>query len=729
MMIKNFLFVTALLTLALLSGCATGGSGPPVLPVVTVDDGSLAAAGVTLSIPMTVTVTGTSQTAVTWSITGDSCTGTGNPCGTLTNATSSSVTYVAPPVVPSTPQVNVVATLTANANATGAQPLTIIDITSDVSPVSANIGAGLTQLFTANAAPDNAPQTFTWTCMIGQVACANFSPAPGVASPGLASYKPTAGEECTNNCVQISAASTIDPGACAIAPKNCTVAKASVVPSRLVGTSSSPVTFAFRFSGYDSSNHPVAVAGTFTVAVNGSISGGSEDELTSSGPAHHNITGGSFTPTSSDPNNSNNAGVLKLTTGASPDQFQAVLDSAGDISMIESDGNGTGSGIAEPTFTFKTSAIQTFAFGFTGVDSGLNRVGYVGVLGFNNSGAITGSMDSNDNGSTTTLCAAPPCAVTGTYTYSSSTNVGQIALTAPVALNFDFYAANGSNNSANPLNLYAISTDSIDATHAAVLGTLITQDTSKTYNTALFNGTSISQLTGVNGANTNVSLTLANTDGNGNFSGQFDQNNAGAILHYPDITTTPPQNPFAYTYSASSSSNGRYSFQLLGNPGASPVVPPVPFILYASAANRGFLLDQSSAAVMTGTMLPQGKGGGLYTASETTGTFAAATTSSGTSGVVPAAANFLLTSPGSSVWNVTGTQYPGQVTDTGTYTVNDGGDGTIVLTAPSAQNYVIYAVDTVGPCNINSPVCQIVDFMMIDVDKTNTLPNVIFARQ
>jgi hypothetical protein len=175
---------------------------------------------------------------------------------------------------------------------------------------------------------------------------------------------------------------------------------------------------------------------------------------------------------------------------------------------------------------------------------------------------------------------------------------------------------------------------------------------------------------------------------------------------------------------------------MLGNPDVTPAVTPLPFVLYASGANRGFLLDQSSPSVMTGTMNSQGKGGGGFAGSELPGTFGAATTGSGSSAVSPIAANLLLIFPGGGVFNVSGTQYPGSQPVTGTLDLNspngNAGAFTIALTAPSAQNYVIYVLDTSGPCNFQqSPVCAIQSFLMMDVDKTNPNPNasIIFAQE
>jgi hypothetical protein len=255
---------------------------------------------------------------------------------------------------------------------------------------------------------------------------------------------------------------------------------------------------------------------------------------------------------------------------------------------------------------------------------------------------------------------------------------------------------------------------------------MVLQDSSQTYNNAAFNGISVSALTGANGTNSNVALVLGSTDGNGGFSGQFDQNNAGSVL--AAISFPPAGSSDAY---AASGTNGRYTFQMLGNPTAKTVVPPLPFILYASGQNRGFLLDQSSSSVMTGTMSPQGKGSNFFGGSSLPGTYGAATVASGNPAVSPLAANLLLTSPGNAVFNVSGTQYPGPQTVTGTYTITSVGTGTVTLTAPAAQTYAIYAVDSSGCANL-SPVCIIQDFFMMD---ETTTPNpdqnasIIFAKQ
>jgi len=762
-MMKNLLFAMALLSLALAGGCAKGGNGVVTVPI-TIDVAITSPSNVapsfiypTQSVTLTATPSSGPDLPVTWSLSGTACTGSGNPCGTLTPVTPATTPPTAAYVAPTSAVsgVTVTATSTTSSSITGTLGITIVDITTDVAPVTLSVGSGLTQQFTAVAVPDDAPQTFYWTCQANGVQCAsgNFSPAPNVSSPGVASYTYGPQDSCAGNCLQISAASTLDPNFCSNNPKSCTVATASLVASRLSVSS----TYAFQFSGYDSSQQPVMVVGNFTTGKTGGISSGVEEVLTASGPSGQNpiaITGGSYTTTPFDANNSNNAGTLALTLtlpkGVSyPNQYQVVLDGAGDMRMIESDGLGTGSGIAQKWTSANQPNLftgnQTFAFGFTGVDSSGNRVGFAGVLPMNGSGGIvSGQMDVNDNGNDTNICGASPCGVVGTY--SADQNISglwhMILTSGSLNMNFDFFISSGTTSKTNPLTFYAISTSSFDNTHPEVSGTMVLQDSTQTYNNAAFKGTSVSALTGtaLSGVNTNVSLTLGTTDGKGNFSGQFDQNNAGTILSGAQF---PPSGSNSYTYAASGT-NGRYTFNLLGNPTAKPVQAPLPFVLYASGQNRGFLLDPSSSSVMTGTMNPQGQGSGTFANSVLPGTYAAATTGSGSSAVTPIAANLLLTYPGiaapgaSPIPNptvVSGTQYPPYLPPlqavTGTYTLSLPGTGTITLTAPpppSPENYVIYVLDTAG-CSGQGLLCTIKDFLMMDEDKTNANASIIFAQQ
>ena len=419
-----------------------------------------------------------------------------------------------------------------------------------------------------------------------------------------------------------------------------------------------------------------------------------------------------------------------MTTGTYPNTYRVVLDGAGDIQMIESDGHGSGSGVAVlTTASNKFNSAQTFAFGLTGTDSSTNRVGYAGLIPMDGSGNVTGGMaDINDNGSTSNICSSP-CSVSGTYTYSTSTNAGSFVLSVgSVTQHFDFFVANGTAN-ANDLTLYAISTDAVDATHPATSGTMAIQNPKTTYNNKAFSGASVSALTGANG---NVALVLGTTDGTSDFTGTFDWNNNGVVVSVPPLPapcTSPKVCSFSYTYGTapSSATNGRYTFQMLGNPNATTVVAPLNFILYASGANRGFLLDQSSSAVMTGTMTapqpPKGNGG-FFANATMTGTYAVATNSntlsntSTCSGLTScdATMNLLLTSPGSAVFNATGTENPGSQSVSWTYNVQTTGLGTLSPISPATTpTYDFYAITGT-------------DFFMIEIDPGVPSPILFMAQ-
>jgi len=744
---KKCLFAVGLLSLAFAVSCAKGGNGvPPVEPTVTVNPYNVAANEIYPGQTFTVQAqtTDPAYAAVTWSESGAGWTLVSTSPPNAASMIPAEAVYSAPVTVGS--QATVTAALVSDPSITGPVTLTVADVFSEITPSTLTIGTtggqngnGLTQQFTAINTPDDAPQNFYWTCTASGVPCNDFTPSsPSVASAGPGIYTYTPADKCSGSCVLITAVSPLDPNACANNAQDCTVAKFSQVASRVNGT------YAFQFSGFDNNNHAVALAGTFTANSSGTITSGFADLQNSSGPSQLSINGGSYVPTTADTKNSNNAGTLTLhPSGSYPYKFQVVLDSSGDIEMIEADGNGSGSGIAQKSASSSTfTGNQTFAFGLTGVDSIGSRVGYAGVLPMNGSGSITsGQMDANDNGNATSFCGTGPCSVSGTYTADQNISglLWHMTVNAGTAdlLDFDIFIASGSTSKSNPLTFYAISTNPV-ATHPAVVGTLVLQDSTQTYNVAALKGYSISALTGTVTATTtactappcaNVSLTYGYSDGNGAFSGQFDQNNAGVILSavsFPGSSqTTSP-----YTYSASGTT-GRYIFNLLGNPNAA--INPLPFVLYASGQNRGFLLDQSSASVMTGTMNPQGKSGGDFVNSELQGVFAAATTASASSNVTPQVANLLITSPGSAAADAfSGTQYPGPESLTGTITFSASaggiGVGAIALTAPSAATDSVYVLGSSG-CSGSSPVCQITSFFVIDEDTSNPNPSVIFAQQ
>ena len=144
----------------------------------------------------------------------------------------------------------------------------------------------------------------------------------------------------------------------------------------------------------------------------------------------------------------------------------------------------------------------------------------------------------------------------------------------------------------SPLTLFVISTDD-PQTSPGVSGSLVFQDPTPKYVNGDFTDFWVSNLTGVNGSgHTLVSLTNGAGDGNGHLSGLYFANNAGVI----------PKNPVSMAnYVFASTGSGRYTLDMLGDASASPAVAPVHFVLYSTAASRGFLLS-IDPVVYTGTM-------------------------------------------------------------------------------------------------------------------------------
>ena len=715
-MMKNVLFAVTLLSVALWSGCATGGgghTGDKITVTVNTNPKDQANVAVTLTVQYVATVTGTSDTVVTWSLTqsgGGTCTGTPNPCGTI----DANGLYTAPATAV---VVEVTATSHANPTKSDTKQLNVLGITVTVTPKlndnSLNVGKGVTQQFTATGVPDDARvQSFTWSlvCDAGPGLCGTLTPDPNVSSAARFAAinsipSPAVAHITATSTIDTTVSNTVD---------------VTIVKSRLSANS----TYAFHISGFDASG-PIAVAGNFATDANGAITNGREDDLTSTQYSNPLINSGSLAMDTG----TNDHGLLTLNTAAGTRKYKVVFNTAGDGRMIEfGDGTGRrGSGeIALAKAKFNDAVLplgSTFTFGMTGVDPAHKRSGIVGLFQPDGAGTITsGMMDINDFPT-----AISTSNVTGVYAIAANGR-GTMSLTnldSGKAYNFAFYVVSGQASKAvNPLTLFAISTDDPNF-DLAVAGAVVTQDSNQIYDNSALpgNGFSVSNLTGLDstGLKAQVSLTNARGNGTGAIAGVYSANNAGTIVS---------AKAFSYTYAFTPGARGRYTVDLLGDPAANPVVPPVHFVLFLSAANRGFLLDQLSSAVYTGTMDQQPVSSPSPT--ELAGSFEAATGSSGTTAVSQTATNFLFTSlvP---TFTLSGTrdetdggQNAGQVL-AGTYTVSfQDGSGTVKITPTglTPENYVMYVLDNPKPSG-----SMIQHFVMINVDPANANPAVIFGER
>lgn len=191
------LLVPGLAVCLLLNSCSSGGT-PPAQIVVTVSPQAV-------SVPVgqnqtfTATVTGTSNTAVTWSVVGG---------GTITTAG----VYTAPSTVPTPPQVTVTATSKANTTKSGSATVTVTSGSTGVvvvSPAAVSVEVFNTQQFSATI-NGQASTAFTWqvngtsggNTLTGTISTAGLYSAPHSISNSII---PAGGAPVT---VQIQAVST-----------------------------------------------------------------------------------------------------------------------------------------------------------------------------------------------------------------------------------------------------------------------------------------------------------------------------------------------------------------------------------------------------------------------------------------------------------------------------------------------------------------------------------------
>src|ERR1019366_6632659 len=152
--------------------------------------------------PFTASVTGTSNTAVTWGLSGAGC--IGSSCGTLATSSLSAV-YLAPSVAPTPASVNVLATSVVDPTKSASANLIIVPvIVVAVTPASVSTTVGTTQQFAASVT-GTSNTAVTWT--ESGTGCSGAT-CGTISSTGLYTVPATAPSPAT---VTITAASVSDP--------------------------------------------------------------------------------------------------------------------------------------------------------------------------------------------------------------------------------------------------------------------------------------------------------------------------------------------------------------------------------------------------------------------------------------------------------------------------------------------------------------------------------------
>ncbi len=503
----------------------------------------------------TAAVTGTTDTAVTWTVSGTGCSGSG--CGSI----SSSGLYTAPESIPS--KVVITATSVADDSESATAAVTILaPVVVTLSPTSAIVAVGAQQTFQVNVA-GTTNKAVSWSVSgsgCSGSACGTISSA-GVytAPPGLPSTAT----------VIVKATSQ----ALATASASATVSLVATNNSKLAGQ------YAFSFTGYDGNGSYLA-AGSLTADGKGNFTAGQEDVDDIAGPAHVTITGTYQI-------NSDNRGTMTMHSSLGTYTYKIAMNALGKkgrfVSFDQSGVRGSGVLELEDSTAFDPAVFANgYVMALSGQDSYGGRAAALGLIFPDGADFISGStLDVNDAGSVPSTFAA----FSGIYSVDA-TGRGTATLIVPGlgsgVLDFAFYVV-----SANELLM--VSTDPITLNNLILSGPALMQNGAP-FTTGSFAGGSIFSLTGTNGSTPDDKVGRFNFNGGGTVSVNFDENNGGNITVAGSMTG-------AYDLEL----NGRGTLNLDTTTGGALV-----WYVYATGPNQGFVMDASTSAAGIGQVYAEG---------------------------------------------------------------------------------------------------------------------------
>jgi hypothetical protein len=622
----------------------------------------------------TATVTGSANTTVTWTVSGTGCAGAG--CGTITAAGL----YTAPSSVPTPPTVTIKATAQADSTKSDTATVSVVNpVIVTVSPASAVLTVGSQQEFKATVT-GIANTAVNWS--VSGAGCAGAA-CGTVTSGGLYTAPAAVPSPATVKVTATSQADATKSGAA-------TVTVTPTNNSKLNGQ------YAFLFKGFDATGAN-QVAGTFKADGNGHVTAGVQDINRSAGPATNVAFTGTYQV------GADNRGTMTITSAQGNATYAFALNvSAKSGRLIRFDNSGVrGSGVLrlQSPSSFDASALDGgYALSLSGLDWLGGRIAAVGAIFPSGSGFISGSgLDVNDNGGVFPTFTG----FNGTYTVAAN---GRGTATLNIlgfgngVFHFAFYVVSAK-------ELLLVSTDRISPGNP-IFGGLAEQQSGSPFFLSSFSGFSVFNLTGFDGSSVSASIGRMSFDGKGVLAAQSDDNKGGNIVI---------ANMFTGNYTVAP--NGRGILNLLN----SQTHLVTPWIFYAIAPNRAFLLDTSGIAAGTGEMKGQSVSP-PFTSANIEGNYLLG---SGEATVfdlplVSGVGNF------DGGQNIDGTQdqtqgstlFPSQDL-AGTYAVSlvsRNGRGTILLTSPGTSTFALWLVS--GS-----------EFVALQVDASAVEPTVTFFEQ
>jgi hypothetical protein len=584
--IRYLLFTLAVALFPILFGCAGSVSptGQKVAPgssqvVISIAEDSVTL-GASESYQFTATVTGNSNTAVTWSLSGCN----DSACGTL----SPSGLYTAPSLISNEATAKVTAVSKVDNTKSDSVVVHHMPVFVSIAPVGAWVSPGRATTFTAAVRYDNNNSGVSWTlpptCTVNTCGSLSNVAAQSVdyTAPATTPNPPT---------ITLTATSITDPSK-----------TADVTVTVSVGRALNEGDYAFSFDGwkidYTLSNQfyttaRVAIAGHFHADSNGNIADGVEDvnlpaSVTRSIPFKGTYSIGP-----------DGRGSFNITTAQGTSNYDVTVDSTATkgrfikVDYLPSNGPIFGSGVFElqDKSAFSLSSLAgSYAVSLSGTVDGPNRVAALGTFNLGPGGTLnSGRLDMTQqvhvgvdaqSNSTGTLSGSfgAPSATTGR-------GIAVLTTTPPTigsSLNFAYYVVSSD-------KILMVQTDSAISTVPRLGGEVRRQH--GPFSSSSFNSAAIFGMVGANRKEyaPPIVYVLAGRivpDGLGSLTGTLDDNRGAS------------NKGFSGSYNVDSNGRTVMTFDL--NPD-----PRRDIIAYLYAPNEGFLMETVGTDVWIGNVSPQ----------------------------------------------------------------------------------------------------------------------------
>jgi len=607
-----WLLPLTLVLVPILSGCGGDGAfsagtnppnppNPPPVVTVAISEHNVEL-GVGESHQFTATVTGTSNTAVTWSLFG--C--TGDACGSI----NSTGYYTAPSHIAARATVYVIATAKADSTKVDTAYVYHVPVAVQVDPAAAWVSPGETFKFTATVERDIDQMGVTWSLACSDTICGALS------DPTLTTVVYTAPSTLSGPpIVTLKASSVKDP----------TQSSEVVISVTMVSNETlAEGNYAFAFDGWKMNCPPTgcdavraALTGQFHADGNGLITGGIEDINVASGSSETLAITGSYQV------ESDHRGTLTLTSSKGTAIYRMSIAASGREGTFISFDQGAVNGMILGSGSFEKQNTNAFslpvlagpyAVGLFGVDYqvlGAENQSAIGRFEANAAGVLSnGRMELQRGSRTTTIYNI------GTY-HAVSYNLGG-TFSAPSmdtgrgSATLNFISAESGEVAALHFAYYIVSADKIllvgtdsPVPEISNSGPILSGEARRQagpFSSASLAGPSIFSMTATvldpwGFATQDAVVGQLVADGHGSLSGVLDSTgNEMEGAGYPSVLNQ------AFTASYGVDPDGRAVFNKI------PAGKSDSQIAYLFGQNQGFLMDETAGFARFGRIEPQDEG-------------------------------------------------------------------------------------------------------------------------